>query len=97
MWPKLSCEISELACLRILPTKYSITFSRRNKKEWAWVSPLFDQLLRRTAARLLVRMPLIAAHAWLFACQLRVEKFKKARQRHDRIESGGNKRGLCSG
>jgi phosphoglycerate-specific signal transduction histidine kinase len=57
----------------------------RNKKEWAWVSPLFDQLLRLTAARLVERMPPIAARAWLFAFLPRVEKCKKAKRRHERI------------
>ncbi len=45
----------------------------------------FGQLLRRTAARLAARMPLIAAHAWLFAFLPRAEKCKKARRRHERI------------
>src|SRR5262245_55166926 len=97
MWPKLACAISEQDCQKIARTKFSITSLPRNKREWAWASQLFDRLLRRTAARLQAKMRLTAERAWLFACQPRVEKFRKARRRHDRIESGGNKRGLCSG
>src|ERR1700756_4633318 len=97
MWQKLLCAISEQDCQKIARTKFSITSFPRNKREWAWVSPLFDRLLRRTAARLQAKMRLIVERAWLFACQPRAEKCKKARRRHDRIESGGSKRGLCSG
>src|SRR6476619_2247070 len=81
----LQCAISERDCQRIARTKFSITSFPRSKKEWVWVSPLFDQLLRRTAARLAARMPRIAARAWSFVFLPREEKFKKTRRRHDRF------------
>src|SRR6478672_8498328 len=81
----LQCAISERDCQRIARTKFSITSFPRSKKEWAWVSPLFDQLLRRTAARLAARTLLTAARAWLFAFLQLAGKCKKARRQHERI------------
>src|SRR5262249_52632913 len=97
MWPKSASAISEPDFLRIVRTKFLIISLLRSKKEWAWVSRLFDPLLRRTAAQSQRKTRPIAARAWSSVCRQLVATFKRARRRHDRRDTSGSEGSLRSG